>query len=114
MAASGYSKHDDWIFPIFHRAVTDLSLGLQKGASVGTTGWSPEPQNPTSCFASSAQYQRPLSSPVLLCRDFLCAIGGCQSSPQCGPALGPLVAAGLSEASARASILHEYSGWFDR
>ena len=38
MAASGYSKHDDWLFPIFRRAVTDLSLGLQTGASVGTTG----------------------------------------------------------------------------
>ena len=44
MAASGYSKHDDWLFPIFRRAVTDLSLGLQTGASVGTTRWPPEPQ----------------------------------------------------------------------
>ena len=62
MAASGYSEHDDWLFPIFHRTVTDLSLGLQTGASVGTTRWSPEPQNPTPRVASSSQYQRPLSA----------------------------------------------------
>src|SRR5688572_13604428 len=114
MAASGYSEHDDWIFPIFHRAVTDLSLGLKKGASVGTTRWPPEPQNPTSCFASSSQYQRTISSPVLLCRYFLCAIGGCQSSPECGSDMGPLVAAGISKASGRVGTLGEYSGWFDR
>src|SRR5919109_625002 len=114
MAASGYSEHDDWIFPVFRRAVTDLSLGLQKGASVGTTRWSPEPQNPTPSFASSSQHQRPISSPVLLCRDFLCAIGGCQSSPECGPAMGPLVAAGLSEANGRARTLDQYVGGFGR
>ena len=29
MAASGYSEHDDWLFPIFRRTVTDLSLGFK-------------------------------------------------------------------------------------
>ena len=79
MAASGYSKHDDWLFPIFRRAVTDLSLDLQTGARVGTTRWPPEPQNPTPRVASSSQYQLTLRSPVLLCRDWLCALGGGQS-----------------------------------
>src|SRR5262245_45335757 len=114
MAASGYSEHDDWLFPIFRRAVTDLSVGLQTGASVGTTWWPPEPQNPTPHVASSSQSQRTLRAPVLLCRDCLCALGGCQSSPEWGPALGPLVAAGLSEANGHASTLDQYAGGFDR
>src|SRR5262245_12967247 len=114
MAASGYAEHDDWLFPIFRRAVTDLSLGLHTGARVGTTRWPPEPQNPTPRVASSSQYQRPLRTPVLLCRHCLCALGGCQSVPECGPALGPRVAAGLSEANGRASTLDQYAGGFGR
>src|SRR5215510_10242634 len=114
MAASGDAEHDDWLFPIFRRTGTDRSLGLQTGASVGTTRWSPEPQNPTPRVASSAQYQRPLRAPVLLWRDCLCALGGGQSAPECGPALGPLVAAGLSEANGRASTLDQYAGGVGR
>src|SRR3712207_5833130 len=114
MAASGDAEHDDWLFPIFRRAGPDLSLGLQTGARVGTTRWPPEPQNPTPRVTSASQSQRTFRAPVLLCRDCLCALGGCQSAPECGPALGPRVAAGLSEANGRASTLDQYAGGFGR
>ena len=101
-------------FQFFIALLLTFPWALKREPVLGTTRWSPEPQNPTSCFASSSRYQRTISSPFLLCRYFLCAIGGCQSSPQCGPDMGPLVAAGISEASGRARTLDEYSGWFDR